>query len=227
MLLQAGVARFGMWQEGIPEGGALCLPEGHLRLGPHPPPAALRWGRFVVCCPHAVGAGLQVWAPSTGPLTCMPCQTLRAAPVAGVARGGASTCRGEGRLGIGAQPPLAAHCLGRQSGSIALGLWAREVRVWQPGTDPMLHSFASQCYALLGWHECVPVGDASCLPEVRLGFGTHPPPAARPSGRESGAAALMLWVRVCRHGNPALAPRLGCPAGCSRLPGGGGHLWPL
>ena len=56
-------------------------------------------------------------------------------------------------------------------------------------------------------------GGASCLCEGRLGLGAHPPPAACPWARQSGPAAHMLWVRVRRRWDPALALSQACPAG--------------
>ena len=70
--------------------------------------------------------------------------------------GGGSSCRGEGRLGLGAQPPPATPLLGRKPGSAAPVVRAREVRVCEPGTDYRADALASWRCAPWGWHEVVP-----------------------------------------------------------------------
>ena len=71
---------------------------------------------------------------------------------------------------------------------------------------------ASWCCALWGWQEGILGGGASCPCGGRPVLGAQPPPAARPWGRQSWSTAHMLSVRLCRRGDPALAPWLACPA---------------
>ena len=51
----------------------------------------------------------------------------------------------------------------------------------------------------------LPAEGTSCLLEGHQGLGAHPPPAARSRSRQSGPAAHILWVRVCRCGDLAFA----------------------
>ena len=194
-------------------GGSSRCCEGLQGVRRSPSPGCPSLGQAVgVRCPHVVRAGARAWGPGTGPLACMPCWTLRAVEPARGCPGGGSSGRGEGRLASGAQPPPAARPLGRQSGSVALALRAREVRVWEPGTDLTADAVASWRGMLWGLQEGIPGGGASCLRDGRLGLGAQPPPAARPWNRQPRSAAHMLWVKMCRRGDSALAPWLACPA---------------
>ena len=63
-------------------GGASCCCEGRVGLGAHPFPL-LGQAAVGVRCPLAVGAGLRVWGPGTGPLACATRGVSRAAGLAG------------------------------------------------------------------------------------------------------------------------------------------------
>ena len=58
--------------------------------------------------------------------------------------------------------------------------------MWEPGTHPTAHALASWPYALWGWQEGVPTGGVPRA--LRLGLRAHPPPAARPWGKQSASA---------------------------------------
>ena len=111
------------WQEGVPGRGTSHLGEGRLPSGALPPPAAAHpLGQAAgVCCPLAVGAGVRVWGPSTGPTSSALASWCCAlwGWQEGVPGGGASHRR-EGCLRSGAlPPPAAARPLSRQSASAA------------------------------------------------------------------------------------------------------------
>ena len=119
-------------------------------------------------------------------------------------RGGCSG-RGEGRLGLGAQPPPAARPLGRQSGSAPLVFWARGVRVL---VLHQLHSARTREFGsrIMGAARRRPGGGNSCLREGCPGFGTLPPPTARPLGVQPGPAAPFPGPREVRVWGPARDP---------------------
>ena len=122
-----------------------------LGVGAHPPPAARPWGRQLGSPAHMLwvrvcGCGdpaLALW---------LACPAGRCVPRGWreVARGGGSSRRCEGRLGLGALPLPVARPWGRQPGPIARVSWARGARVWGPGTDPSVHALASWRRALRG-----------------------------------------------------------------------------
>ena len=67
-LWRAGVARW-VGGRGHPEGVALCLRQGRLGLGAHPPSAASLSGRQLRSAAHVLWVtGVQVWGPGIGPL---------------------------------------------------------------------------------------------------------------------------------------------------------------
>ena len=72
--------------------------------------------------------------------------------------GGASSRCCDGYLELGAHSLPAARPWGRQPRPIAYDSWAREVRLWQPGSNPTAHAVASCRCALWGWHEDNAVG---------------------------------------------------------------------
>ena len=195
----------------LPNGG-FCAQDVHLRGQASggrrsPSPGCPSLGQAVgVSCPHAVGAGVRVWGPGTGPLACLPCWALRAAGVAGGCPGGGSSRRCEGRLGLGALPLPVARPWGRQPGPIARVSWARGARVWGPGTDPSVHALASWRRALRGWQEGILGGGASCLCEGRMGLTFCLP-------RGLGGVGLG-WVKVFPS---RLGPRSVLPYLCNSI----------
>ena len=116
-----------------------------------------------------------------------------------------------------------------ESAAFARGVWRQavslpELPVLGAGGRGPLPVFSGP-----GWCGC---GDPALLGGQRLGI--HPPPAARPSGRQPGSAAYSLWARAgCAavgtwHWPLGLRALLGVArrGGCRRLPPGG-HLWQL
>ena len=106
VFLRAGVARCGGGGRGSPRGVIRAVSVGVRR-------------------PHAGGAGVQAWGPSTVPLARVPCRGSRAAELAGGPGRGGVTSRGcEGHLVSGAFHFLAALGAGSQAPSpLFTGRW--------------------------------------------------------------------------------------------------------
>ena len=104
--------------EGRPRGGCLSPLPGAcgVRRSPSPGCPPCRWAVGVLY-PRAVGAGVRVWGPSTGPVACMPCGGLRAAGVVGGVWVQAPSLLWLPALWAGCQGPLAT-CCGRGRGCL-------------------------------------------------------------------------------------------------------------
>ena len=83
---------------GGPPQGCLVTWPGMSGIRRSPSPGCPSLGRAIgIRCAHAVGAGVQAWAPGTGRLACVPCWTLHAAGLVGGCLGGGFSRRCEGR----------------------------------------------------------------------------------------------------------------------------------
>ena len=202
-----------------PGGGCLAPLRGASEVRRSSSPGCSASGRAVgVRYPHAVGAGVQPFWPSTVPLACMPCWGLRAAGLVEGRPGGPVFNRCEGRPVSGAVPPPAARPWGRA---------ARTRCPCVPGTarDGMGDPAPARQRALLqagiarcgGGRRASPWALRRC--EGRLRSGARPPLADRPRGGLSGSATHLLWARPCGRRGPALSLWRACPAG-GRVPRG-------
>ena len=154
--------------------------------------------------PHAVGAGVWVWGPSTdpgrGPLPtgcgCGKCghgnpsPTLQRALASWLcalwgeyegARGG-GLLPGCGASWDGRSPTPDLFFLGVRPGPTTHWLWVRGVRALGPVTNP-----TARALACCGGGMRVPGGGASCLGVGRPGTGALPRPTSRPFGRAARA----------------------------------------
>ena len=178
-------------------------------------PGCSTLGRAVwVCCPHAVGANLQVWGSGTGPLACVFCGVSCTAGLAGVCPGGGplTVVRGVWCQALSLSPlPVLRAGSGAPLPMFSGRGWCG---CWDPAPIPqraLLQARLARC----GGGRRVSQGGASCCCEWCLGLGAHPLSAARPWGRQqSGSATHLLWARACGCGGPALALWHACLAGC-------------
>ena len=106
---------------------------------------------------------------------------------------------------LGAHPPPAAGTWGKQSGSSAHMLCAG-AQAWGSGTGPLacMPYWTSRGMGVAAG--CPRGGGSSGYGEGRLGVGAHAPPVARPRGRLSGSAILVLWAQDVRAWKPGTDP---------------------
>ena len=201
-LLAVGVA------EGRPRGG--CIPplgaasEARRSLSPDCPPT----GRAVgVRHLRAVGAGVWVRGPKTGPLGLHALWGLRAAGVVGGRpRGGwpATVVRGVWCQALclpqppvlwGGQPGFRDPCV---PGALRAGVGTQHRPQGARPCGPALRAVV--------WRRGVRGGGALHRCEGRLRSGASPSPTARPLGGLLGSVTHVLWARVCGCGGPTLVP---------------------
>ena len=148
------------------------------------------------------------------PVSCVPgmCpyESPAPAPQLTLLRAGVARCRGgsraspregvlclhEGRLGLGARPPLAARSMGRQAGSASHLLRVRVCRGGDLALALWLACLAGRCAP-----QRLPEGAGGCSfcrCEGRLRLGAPPLSDTRPSGTYLGPVAGASWAcRVC------------------------------
>ena len=212
--------RCALWHRNAPGWGASRRSEGRLGLGAHSLLAARPWGRQLRSAAHLLwggraGVGTRQWPYGA--------RALQAVARCG---GGRMLPRGEGPLAVvrasgvrrfpsPGRPSLMQVAGPRCPCSLAVG----GAVVRGPATTPQRALLRAGVARRGGGRRTSPGGAPSCRCERRLGLGAHPPPAARPWGRQSGSAAHLLSARVCGCGDPALAHWRACPAGCRALRG--------
>ena len=206
-LLQAGVARCETGRRASPQNVPLAVARGvcgwALILSQLPVLGASGRGPLSTCCGRACAA---VWTRhcffSARALTGVVRRNER-----GVAPGGGTTHRYQGRLVSGALPLPAARLRAGWTGPVANVRWARVVQVWEPSTGPTVCPLASRRCALWGWHKGV--SGLGCLsPSGRVsGVGCFPSPCCLSSGlaaRVRCPLAMGAGVRVWGRGTGPL-----------------------
>ena len=114
--------------------------------------------------PHAVGAGVQVWGPSTVPSACMPCGSCVPRGWWGAAPGGCGLpplrrASGARRCPSPRRPPPGA---GSRGSAIRVSQ-VRSVRAWGPSTGPTACALAGRRRSPWGWRKGVPGGVPSTV----------------------------------------------------------------
>ena len=180
--------------DGARRGGAVPRREGRLGSGAPPPPGCPPSGRAVgVRYPRAVGAGVRVWGPCTGPVARVPCGGLSATGVAGgvwVQAPPLPCCPPSGRAAgarwpraVGAGVGVCGVCGACAVRAVVLGV-AHRLSLWCPPLWCFVAVLCSPCACRAPLPARIPCSSADYLP-------------------------FLLWLRGCL---PFPLPSIGSPS---------------